>query len=92
MLRGMTTAGGIGMRCSRTSIISEGEQQVTRKNDTLRSKLVRLKVDILREDGRLERSCEHGVGHPVGSQQKWEEWMGVHGCDGCCKEWEKEMK
>lgn len=40
----------------------------------------------LREDGcRMEIICPHGVGHP--SQQLsrgWEEWMGVHGCDGCC--------
>ena len=46
---------------------------------------------ILREDGkRLERICEHGVGHPVGSIGKWERWMGVHGCDGCCSTFDNE--
>jgi hypothetical protein len=39
---------------------------------------------IVREDGRVERTCEHGVGHPVGHIKRWQEWMGVHGCDGCC--------
>lgn len=29
---------------------------------------------IIREDGRIEYNCEHGVGH--GEH--------VHGCDGCC--------
>lgn len=41
---------------------------------------------IRREDGRrVEIICPHGVGHPVRSLSfKWDEWMGVHGCDGCC--------
>lgn len=40
-----------------------------------------------RGDGRMEWICEHGVGHPVGviPQVAWQEWMGVHGCDGCCQ-------
>ena len=42
----------------------------------------------LREDGRMEIICPHGVGHPVKSlSRNWDEaWMGVHGCcsDGCC--------
>lgn len=49
-----------------------------------------LKADILREDGRLERSCRHGCGHPVGHIEKWEPWMAIHGCDGCCAQWTKE--
>lgn len=39
--------------------------------------------------GLFERICKHGVGHPDPDQ--WEYWdesdqefMGVHGCDGCC--------
>ena len=39
---------------------------------------------IFRSDGRVERACEHGVGHPIGHLRKWEQWMGIHGCDGCC--------
>jgi hypothetical protein len=45
------------------------------------------KFDLIREDGRLERICEHGIGHTVGhcdpteclSRHTW-----IHGCDGCC--------
>lgn len=40
---------------------------------------------LVREDGRIELLCEHGVGHPVGHLKKWDsKWMGFHGCDGCC--------
>lgn len=42
----------------------------------------------IREDGRVEAVCPHGVGHPVGIARghRWDAtWMGVHGCDGCCK-------
>jgi hypothetical protein len=39
---------------------------------------------IIREDGRVEWLCEHGVGHPVGHLTHWKSWMSVHGCDGCC--------
>ena len=40
---------------------------------------------LVREDGRrIEALCQHGVGHPVASIGPWEDWMGVHGCDGCC--------
>ena len=41
--------------------------------------------EILREDGvRIEKICKHGVGHPVAATRTWENWMSVHGCDGCC--------
>lgn len=43
--------------------------------------------NIIREDGRVEELCKHGVGHPVGHIKKngWNDsWMGVHGCCGCC--------
>lgn len=43
--------------------------------------------DIVRADGRLEKSCEHGVGHPVGHLTEWKPWMWTHGCDGCCSKW-----
>lgn len=43
----------------------------------------------LREDGRVERICAHGVGHPIGHIKKWEEWMEIHGCEGCCAGWYK---
>lgn len=41
---------------------------------------------IVREDGRIEQACDHGVGHPIGHWKRdgWKDWMGVHGCDGCC--------
>ena len=44
---------------------------------------------LIREDGRIERLCSHGVGHPVGHirghiAHRWE-W--IHGCDGCCSKW-----
>ena len=45
---------------------------------------------VFRMDGRIERQCEHGVGHPIGHVGRWVKWMGVHGCDGCCSQWEDE--
>lgn len=46
------------------------------------------KNEIIREDGvRVEKICKHGVGHPVGAIGKWENWMDIHGCDGCCAGW-----
>ena len=45
----------------------------------------------IREDGAVEDTCKHGVGHPnywqlLSRQQKWPDAKirGVHGCDGCC--------
>lgn len=41
----------------------------------------------LREDGRVEWMCHHGVGHTIGHKDKSkakEDWNYVHGCDGCC--------
>lgn len=44
-----------------------------------------------RDDRRLfERICEHGVGHPDPDDlafhvSQGREWMGVHGCCGCCR-------
>lgn len=42
---------------------------------------------IVRADGRYERMCEHGVGHCIGHHVAWQDWMAVHGCDGCCSKW-----
>jgi hypothetical protein len=50
---------------------------------------------ILRASGLVERQCEHGIGHPDpdsvayfkllnGDHRRM--WLGVHGCDGCCRE------
>ena len=48
--------------------------------------------DLVREDGRLERMCKHGIGHTVGHQdpEQLSDWsMWVHGCDGCCHRYER---
>lgn len=59
------------------------------------ARLVRLKVDLVRIDGRLERLCEHLVGHTVGhynARYPWsEDWFWVHGCDGCCEGYERDV-
>lgn len=47
---------------------------------------------VYRSDkGTTERQCPHGVGHPDPDDLAWHEsmgrdWVGVHGCDGCCRE------
>ena len=43
---------------------------------------------LYRGDGRIEAICEHGVGHCIAVLGPWQEWMGIHGCDGCCAKWE----
>lgn len=44
--------------------------------------------DLCREDGRLERLCTHGIGHPVGHLRGYfVGWEGIHGCDGCCHDY-----
>jgi hypothetical protein len=46
--------------------------------------------DLVREDGRLERVCKHGIGHTVGhkdSRQLRSRYTWVHGCDGCCRDY-----
>lgn len=51
-------------------------------------------VYIDRMDGRVERVCKCGTGHPIKAltekRVKWQDWMGVHGCCGCCGPWEEE--
>ena len=41
------------------------------------------------DKGQMERLCRHGVGHPDPDDLAWHisrgrEWMGIHGCCGCC--------
>ena len=42
---------------------------------------------VFRPDGRIERTCRHGVGHPIGHRIQWQPHHGIHGCDGCCAKW-----
>lgn len=50
--------------------------------------------DLIREDGRLERTCQHGIGHTVGHldpNQLIHDYIWVHGCDGCCFTYQKQV-
>jgi hypothetical protein len=49
---------------------------------------------LVREDGRLERVCPHGVGHTVGhrNRDKLNSYVWIHGCDGCCHEYKRMEK
>lgn len=46
---------------------------------------------VFRDDnGLMERICNHGIGHPDPDglhywRDRGMEYMGVHGCDGCCR-------
>lgn len=46
---------------------------------------------LVREDGRTERVCEHGIGHTIDAPEQlkksWDKYWDVHCCDGCCKKW-----
>jgi hypothetical protein len=38
---------------------------------------------------QMERTCPHGIGHPDPDDLAWHvsegrDYLGVHGCDGCC--------
>ena len=58
-----------------------------------------LKETSIRQDGRVEWLCEHGIGHTIYVPKKHTKdisWW-VHGCDGCCeqdyvKEFKKDYK
>lgn len=44
---------------------------------------------LLRETTLIERVCPHGIGHPDPDSVAYftrngQEYMGIHGCDGCC--------
>ena len=48
----------------------------------------------IREDGRVERICEHGVGHTIGhidAAKEDEPYMFTHGCcsGGCCRQYKR---
>ena len=43
-----------------------------------------------RDDGRIEKVCEHGIGHPISVPDSMGEEGYIHGCDGCCKNWDLE--
>lgn len=52
----------------------------------------KVKFDIARPDGRLERTCACGVGHPVGHRDLEQAkllWTYIHGCCSkyCCNKW-----
>ena len=68
------------------------KQQSITRNLALKQEMAAVKADTIREDGRLERHCQHGVGHTVGHvrgflQDKWET---VHGCCGCCANYKRQ--
>lgn len=44
-----------------------------------------------RMDGRVEIICEHGCGHTIFTPdpENWGKYVGTHGCDGCCNEWDE---
>jgi hypothetical protein len=44
------------------------------RNEIIKERKIMKWQKIIREEGRIEYICEHGVGH--GNH--------VHGCDGCC--------
>lgn len=50
-------------------------------------KLGKVSYTLVREDGRLERVCEHGIGHTVGHIRGYlrNRYEAIHGCDGCCE-------
>ena len=42
---------------------------------------------VTRETGLVEDVCEHGVGHPnVAFLRANKDFVGVHGCCGCCRQ------
>lgn len=46
---------------------------------------------LMRESTLIERICTHGIGHPDPDSMRYFESvglsaLGVHGCDGCCRE------
>lgn len=64
-------------------------------DERIKALMDRVKADLIRETGVLERLCPHGIGHAVGHiiPGRWKDpkyASGVHGCDGCCQGWEEE--
>jgi hypothetical protein len=54
--------------------------------------MAELQADTIREDGRLERHCKHGVGHTIGHVRGYLKgnWEGSHGCCGCCNDYKRQ--
>ena len=49
--------------------------------------------DTVRENGILEITCNHGIGHPVGHRRGWldtRQYETHHGCDGCCGSYKRQ--
>ena len=46
---------------------------------------------LKREDSRIERICEHDIGHTIDASEWYKRTLGeywnLHCCDGCCKKW-----
>jgi 3-dehydroquinate synthetase len=64
-----------------------------KRKPTLKDRMDDAKADVVREDGRLERTCKHGIGHTVGHAKGlayMEKYDWIHGCDGCCSKWDDE--
>ena len=45
----------------------------------------------------IERLCQHGIGHPDPDSVAWlmrmgHEGFGTHGCDGCCRSIDADVK
>jgi hypothetical protein len=61
----------------------------------MKSKIIKYNdevIELVREDGRRERRCSHGIYHTISVPEKWrhmDAWWS-HGCDGCCAGWEIE--
>lgn len=55
-------------------------------NHPLRDARAQWRPDV----GYVERVCAHGVGHPdpddLAVRSALDDGVGVHGCDGCCRE------
>jgi len=60
--------------------------QVDKIQRLIKKYKIKPKDILVREDGRIEWLCKHGVGHtiwyPKGSDD-------IHGCDGCCHKFTK---
>lgn len=65
-------------------VLHDSEASVSKK--VIKPK-ISIPYDLIREDGRLERICEHGIGHTVGHinpKLLVDRYIWIHGCDGCC--------
>ena len=73
--------------------MTKKSKRTTTKSKSKRSVTPKVIYDLVREDGRLERLCKHGIGHTVGHilpKMLKEDWIWIHGCDGCCSIYNKQ--